>query len=170
MKLIEALEVMKQNRVDESPTFEIQLACGFTPLHLSTFLGAHLRREFPRHQLAISTGTFGDLPGNLERLTKAQGSTIVAVIEWQDLDPRLGIRLLGGWNPSQLNDIVQTARDQVTRVLTVLETLADKNVIVASITDAPCPACIVHSRICLKPIRVRLTRYKGNSIVEVGRT
>ncbi len=139
MKLIEALEVMKRNRGDESPTFEIQLACGFTPLHFSTFLGAHLRLEFPNHQLAISTGTFGDLPGNLERLARAQGSTIAAVIEWQDLDPRLGIRLLGGWNPPQLKDIVQTVRDQAARVLTALKILADKNVVVAALPTLPVP-------------------------------
>ena len=139
MKLIEALEVMKQNRVDESPTFEIQLACGFTPLHFSTFLGAHLRREFPGSQVAISTGTFGDLPGNLERLAKTQGFTIVGVIEWQDLDPRLGIRLLGGWNPPQLNDILQTVRHQATRVLMALKTLSDRNVVVLALPTLPLP-------------------------------
>jgi FkbH-like protein len=139
MKLIEALEVMKENRVDESPTFEIQLVCGFTPLHFSTFLGAHLRREFPGHQLAISTGTFGDLPGNLERLAKARGSTIVAVIEWQDLDPRLGIRLLGGWNPPQLSDVVKVVRDQATRLLTALKAIADSNVVVLTLPTLPVP-------------------------------
>lgn len=139
MKLIEALEVMKQNRVDESPTFEIQLACGFTPLHFSTFLGAHLRRELPGHQLAITTGAFGDLPGNLERLAKTQGSTVVAVIEWQDLDPRLGIRQLGGWNQSQLNDVARTVRDQATRILAALKTLAASNVIVLALPTLPVP-------------------------------
>ena len=169
MKLIEALEVMKQNRVDESPTFEIQLACGFTPLHFSTFLGAHLRREFPGHQLAISTGTFGDLPGNLERLAKAQGSTIVAVIEWQDLDPRLGIRLLGGWNPSQLNDVVQDSSRPGNQGLDGPEDPRREECRCTCTADAPSPAYLVHSRMVLKPIGMRLTRHKGNSIIEAVR-
>ena len=108
MKLVEALEALKHNPPLESPALEIQLACGFTPLHFSTFLAAHIRREFPDHRVTIAHGVFGDLAGNLERLSNVQGSIVVTMIEWQDLDPRLGIRLLGGWNPGQLNDIVQT--------------------------------------------------------------
>jgi FkbH-like protein len=139
MKLVEALEALKHNPPDESTVLEIQLACGFTPLHFSTFLGAHLRREFPAHRLAIKTGAFGDLPGNLERVAKVDDSTIVAVIEWQDLDPRLGIRLLGGWNPNRLNDFVQTVRDQENRISAALEILASKNTVVVSLPTLPIP-------------------------------
>ncbi len=139
VKLVEALEALKHNPAPESPGLEIQLACGFTPLHFLTFLGAHLRGAFPAHRVAIATGSFGDLPGNLERLAKVQDSTIVAVIEWQDLDPRLGIRLLGGWNPGQLGDFAQTVRDQSARVVTALVTVAQKNTVVVALPTLPIP-------------------------------
>ena len=139
MKLVEALEALKHNPPLESPVLEVLLACGFTPLHFSTFLGAHLRRNFPDHRVAITTGVFGDLPGNLERLVHIQDSTVVAVIEWQDLDPRLGIRLLGGWSPGQLNDIVQAARDQTARVLDAIGTIGRKNSIVVALPTLPLP-------------------------------
>ena len=116
MKLVEALEALNHNLPHESPVLEIKLACGFMPLHFSTFLGGHLRRQFSGHRVAISTGAFGDLAGNLERLAGVQGSIVVAIVEWQNLDPRLGIRLLGGWNSGKLNDFVQTVRDKVSRV------------------------------------------------------
>ena len=139
MKLVEALEALKQSAAPESPLLEVQLACGFTPLHFSTFLGAHLRREFPGHRLAIAPGAFGDLPGNLERLAKLRDSTIVAVIEWQDLDPRLGIRLLGGWNPDRLIDFAQTARDQAARVVAALAAVSQNNTVVAAVPTLPIP-------------------------------
>lgn len=139
MKLVEALEALKRNPAPESPPLEVQLACGFTPLHFLTFLGAHLRGAFPDHRVSISTGTFGDLPGNLERLATIQDSTIVAVIEWQDLDPRLGIRLLGGWNPGQLSDFAQTVRDQAARVVGALGAVAQKNTVIVALPTLPIP-------------------------------
>jgi FkbH-like protein len=139
VKLVEALEALKQSPAPDSPVLEVQLACGFTPLHLSTFLGAYLRREFPAHRVEIRTGAFGDLPGNLERLARGQDATIVSVIEWQDLDPRLGIRLLGGWNPSQLGDYINTVRNQAERVVAALRTAAQKNTVVGSLPTLHIP-------------------------------
>jgi FkbH-like protein len=52
----------------------------------------------------VQTGLYGDLIGNLQRV--AGVSAAVVVIEWPDLDPRLGLRRLGGWEPSQLRDIL----------------------------------------------------------------
>jgi FkbH-like protein len=139
VKLVEALEVLKHNPSVESPALEIQLACGFTPLHFQTFLGAHLRGAFPAHHVRIVPGTFGDLAGNLERLSKTLDGTIVAVMEWQDLDPRLGIRILGGWRPGQLGEFVQTVRDQAERALAALKILAAGNTVVLALPTLPLP-------------------------------
>ncbi len=139
MKLLEALEVLKHNPSEESPAVEVQLACGFTPLHFQTFLGAHLRGAFPEHRVNIVPGAFGDLAGNLERLTKLQGGTIVVALEWKDLDPRLGIRILGGWKPSQLDEFVQTARNHAERVLATVESLSAKNRVVVALPTLPIP-------------------------------
>ena len=94
MKLAEALR-MVQATPPHAPPLEIALLCGFTPLHLETFLRAQLCRLFPGRFPRVQLGLYGDLLGNLERV--ANVAAAIVVIEWSDLDPRLGLRRLGGW-------------------------------------------------------------------------
>ena len=68
MNLIEALEMVKKPAGENSPSLRIFFACGFTPLHLQTFLAAHLR-NLRSTRADVTTGVFGDLAGNLERLS-----------------------------------------------------------------------------------------------------
>jgi FkbH-like protein len=103
MKLAEALKVV-QSAPTDAPPLQIALLCGFTPLHLETFLRAQLCKLFPGRFLDVQTGLYGDLIGNLQRVPGVAAA--VVVIEWADLDPRLGLRRLGGWEPSQLQDIL----------------------------------------------------------------
>jgi FkbH-like protein len=98
----------------------VLLACGFTPLHLKTFLAAQLRTRIPRHRVGISTGLFGDLTGSIERLEPSEVHALAVVVEWGDLDPRLGIRGLGGWRPSNLPDIAESAQQAAARLQRVL--------------------------------------------------
>ena len=139
MKLLEALEAIKQNPASESPVLDIQLACGINPLHFSTFLHAHLRQSFPSQRISVNTGAFGDLPGNLERLGSIVNSSVVALVEWQDLDLRLGFRSLGGWSPRQFPEIIRTVRDQVARIAAALESLSKTNRVVVSLPTLPLP-------------------------------
>jgi FkbH-like protein len=55
----------------------------------------------------VQTGLFDDLIGSIRRV--ANVTAAVVVIEWADLDPRLGLRRAGGWDPSQLPDILSEA-------------------------------------------------------------
>jgi FkbH-like protein len=139
MKLIEALEALRQTPPSESPYLEVQLACGILPLHFLTFLTAHLRRLFPSHKVVMGTGLFGDLLGNLERLGRQGPAVVVVVMEWQDLDPRLGLRQLGGWGPRQLSDIVRNVRDQATRVSQRLESIGQNTTITLALPTLPLP-------------------------------
>lgn len=120
MKLIDALEILKRPVPNEAPKMQVYLACGFTPLHLQTFLAAQLRIRLPQRQVGITTGLFGDLTGNIERVEPSGVNALVVVIEWADLDPRLGIRRLGGWRPSNLPDIAQSAQQAAARLQQVL--------------------------------------------------
>ena len=120
MKLIEALEILKKPVPNDAPELKIYLACGFTPLHLQTFLAAQFQIRFPRHRVGINTGLFGDLTGNIERLEPYGVHALLAVVEWGDLDPRLGVRRLGGWRPSNLPDIVQSAEQAAARLQHIL--------------------------------------------------
>jgi FkbH-like protein len=138
MKLIEALETIKQS-ARQSSVFEVQLACGFTPLHFLTFLIAHLQRHFPDQKVVIRTGLFGDLQGNLERVEKETPGNVVVVLEWEDLDPRLGIRRLGGWGPRQLPDIVRSAENQAVRLADTLERLSRRSIVALALPTLPLP-------------------------------
>jgi len=139
MKLIEALEALNQSPPPQSTVLEVHLACGFTPLHFSTFLNAHLRRQFPDHKVLIGTGLFGDLSGNLERLEKERPAAVVVIIEWPDLDPRLGIRRLGGWDPGQLPDITGNVREQAARLVATLEKIGQRNILTVALPTLPLP-------------------------------
>ena len=87
MKLIDALELLRLPVPDDAPGLKIFLACGFTPLHLQTFLAAQLRKLIPQQNIEIKTGIFGDLVGNIERLSPSDFNSLIVIIEWGDLDP-----------------------------------------------------------------------------------
>jgi FkbH-like protein len=109
MKLADALEIVQQADSGEGEPLVVALACGFEALHLQTFLAAELtlRRRPARGE--VHTGIFDDLLGNIERAGGSTADAIAVVVEWADLDPRLGLRRLGGWRADQLGDIVARA-------------------------------------------------------------
>jgi FkbH-like protein len=109
MKLVEALRIIQAPRSEDAAPFPVYLACGFEPLHLKTFLTAHLRQRLPTHAPEVQVGLYGDNLGNLRRSLSLPLSARVVVLEWADLDPRLGIRDLGGWRPDDLPDMLRTA-------------------------------------------------------------
>jgi FkbH-like protein len=121
MKLIDALELLRRPISDDAPDLKIFLACGFTPLHAQTFLAAQLRTLFPQHNIEIKTGIFGDLRGNIEHLVPSGFNSLVVIIEWGDLDPRLGIRSLGGWRPANLSDICDSSNQAASRLEAALQ-------------------------------------------------
>jgi HAD superfamily phosphatase (TIGR01681 family) len=87
----------------------------------------------------VRTGLFGDLQGNLERIEKDLPGNVAAVVEWEDLDPRLGIRRLGGWSPAQLSDIVQGVERRAARIAETLERLGRRGVVALSLPTLPLP-------------------------------
>lgn len=139
MNLLDALELLKRPIPEAASTQEILLECGFTPLHLKTFLAAHLRQCFPKDHIEMRTGLFGDLAGNLERAQPSGRSVVCVVIEWSDLDPRLGIRSLGGWGSREIPDIVESAHRQSERLTQLMKQLADRAPICVSTPTLPLP-------------------------------
>ena len=139
MKLLDALELLKKPISEVAPVRELSLACGFTPLHLKTFLAAQMRLCFPEDRIEIGTGLYGNLIGNLERLRPSGGLIVCVVAEWADLDARLGIRSLGGWCSPDIPDIVESARRQSERLSDLVIQLADKAPIYVSTPTLPLP-------------------------------
>ena len=113
MKLTDAFKTIGKPYSQSSYPVEIYIACGFTPLHLETFLAAHLRCSDPNATPSLKSGLFEDLLGNIKRLSESNSKSGVIIIEWADLDQRLGIRHLGGWAREDINDIVSRVEAKV---------------------------------------------------------
>jgi len=140
MKLIEALTLAAENAAAaDLPRFEVALVCGFTPLHLQTFLTAHLRRRRPDRRVDVRTGLFGDIHGTLRGLVDDRAEATVLVLEWPDIDARLGIRDLGGWSPRQLPDVVEHAAKWLDQLLQLAREVADASPVIVSLPTLPLP-------------------------------
>jgi len=109
VKLSEALSI-GQKAPQGGTSYPVLLACGFSPLHLQTFLRGHLQRVLPERTVEISTGLYGSLADTLEQLPAFSGEAVAVFIEWADLDPRLGYRSLGGWGSSSTSAEATLAR------------------------------------------------------------
>src|SRR5277367_1864674 len=124
MNLADALELLNGPIAENSRPLRVFLACGFTPLHVETFLAAHLRHLLPASRVELNSGLFGDLVGNLERLRPEEHDALAVVIEWSDLDSRLGLRALGGWQVENLPDIVSSVNHSLERLTRALQTIS----------------------------------------------
>jgi FkbH-like protein len=131
MNLLEALKIINRSGSAPGKPFRVTLICGFTPLHLETFLTAHIASNRPQAGVTISHGLYGDLAGNLERCKPSEMDAAAVVIEWADLDPRLGARSSGGWDPHRLPDILQCVRRQLQRIGRALNLLTHQPVAVS---------------------------------------
>lgn len=179
MKLIEALQLIK-HPPRGSASFKVFLVCGFTPLHLDTFLKANLMLVFPDRRVEIHTGLYGDFVGNLERAGYADVDAAVAVLEWADLDRRLGIRNLGGWGLSRSRDILDNLHAQAERVERAAERISRNTLLTISLATLPLPPIghtqgwqagelSLQARACISSLAVRLAKYKNVRVVNPQR-
>jgi FkbH-like protein len=115
MKLNEALKAVAATR--ELPVGDKAfLACGFEPLHLPVFLRAQYAQRFADRALDVAVGVYGDLLGNLER-ARGSGATLAwLVLEWSDVDPRLGLRSTGPWSGSLETVVLGDAVERLNRL------------------------------------------------------
>ncbi len=104
----------------------VHLLCGFMPLHLETFIKAHLALRFPGVNSRLAGGLYGDLEGNIQRALEGDGDGAIAVIEWSDLDQRLGFRASAGWRMETLDDIVTQVEEKCRRLEAHVIELAQK--------------------------------------------
>lgn len=139
MKLIEALKIVQSPPLGGPRRLRLFLACGFTPLHLQTFLLAFLRVRLPDVLSEIRTGVFGDLIGSIEHLEPSEADVLVVALEWSDFDPRLGIRRLGGWRPEQISDISVSAEAAAWRLQRALEAVSRDTATIISLPTLPLP-------------------------------
>src|SRR5271156_6863585 len=109
MRVTDALKILNDAPKEGNP-FEVTLACGFTPLHLQTFLTAHLQQALPNRCVTVSVGLYGNLMRTIEETTERRVNNLAIAIEWMDLDPRLGHRAAAVWDSNTVPDIVSSVQ------------------------------------------------------------
>jgi FkbH-like protein len=117
----------------------VLLACGLNPLHLQTFLQAHLQILLPSRPVQVSTGLYGDLMGTLSGMTSSSEDMVAVAIEWPDLDSRLGFRHAGGWGPRELGDILTTVQTKLHAFREILATVPRQVQLALSLPTLPLP-------------------------------
>lgn len=115
------------------------MAVGFTPLHFETLLAAHLQQALPGRAVKSRTGLFGDLGGTLAALADGGAEAAAIAIEWEDLDPRLGIRQLGSWSPSALPDILATVSRRLEIWMAAIHRIPSEVSIALALPSLPLP-------------------------------
>ncbi|NQU22095.1 MAG: HAD-IIIC family phosphatase [Candidatus Nealsonbacteria bacterium] len=133
---------MNRPAADAAEPLRVYLACGFTPLHVATLLGAQLRQRLDDDRsVDVQTGLFGDLRGNLHRAIEASPDAVALMIEWADLDPRLGYRSSHGWRPGQQTDIAKTVGSRLAKLRESVEAAAQRTVVAVALPTLPLPPC-----------------------------
>jgi len=139
VNITEALKITQSAPRDARP-FAVTLACGFTPLHLQTFLAAHLQQALPDRKVVIASGLYGDLVGTLQGTNEASlPDGLVVALEWADLDARLDYRSAGSWGVDAVNDIVSNARAALERIASALARIPSGLRLALSLPTLPLP-------------------------------
>jgi FkbH-like protein len=156
MRLSEALNIVRQAATVDGKPFTVSLCTGFTPLHLRTFLAAHLQGALSGRKVEIETGIFGDLAGTLERVSEAGTSATAVIIEWADLDPRLGVRRLGGWSHRITANLLQGCRESLDRIGSALRRNAGMKPVALVLPSLPLPMIGMTAAWEESPLRLEL--------------
>ncbi len=136
--LNQALAVIN-SRKGQGPQRCHYLACGFQPLHLATFLRAHLFELLPGDDVELLHGAYGDLRGNLELAAQSSAIAAAVVIEWSDLDPRLGLRASGGWSAAAKTDILGSLGSSMALLESALSNLGTRMPVAVAGPSLPLP-------------------------------
>jgi FkbH-like protein len=82
---------------------------------------------------------YGDLEGSLATAASSESDAAVVVIEWTDLDSRLGLRSTGGWQLSVQQDILASCSARLAGLLEKLQALCSKIPVVLIAPTLPIP-------------------------------
>ena len=138
MRIIEALKITQSAPANGRP-FSVVLACGFTPLHLQTFLSAHLQQSLPDRKVVVTPGLYGNLAETLEATSDSAIDGIAIALEWSDLDARLDFRSAGSWGRSAATDIVASAEAMLERLAAAISRVPSGIRVALSLPTVPLP-------------------------------
>jgi FkbH-like protein len=142
LRVSEALRIVQGAPPDAEP-FAALLACGCASLHLKTFLHAHLQQRLPQRRVSVLEGLYGDMAGTLERASgqsyHAAAIVLAIVLEYSDLDARLGHRSAAKWSLAATSDILKSVAAALARMAAAIANM-DRSVRVAlSLPALPLP-------------------------------
>ena len=138
MKITEALKITQSAPANARP-FRVVLACGFTPLHLQTFLSAHLQESLPDRKVVVTPGLFGNLAETLEAISDSAIDGVAIALEWSDMDARLDFRSAGSWGRSAATDIVANAQVMLERLAAAIRRVRSGVRVALSLPTVPLP-------------------------------
>lgn len=145
MKLNDALKLVAAARACPAGQ-RVALVCGIEPLHLATFMQAEFAARTPGTRLELEAGLFGDLAGNLSRAAQRGEGAVAVVIEWADLDPRLGLRSAGAWSGGANEaSVLRAVGERLARMASWIEALAARGRV------AICPPTLPFSLAAMTP-------------------
>jgi len=156
MNFLSALELIRCQVLDGTTPRKLFFACGFTPVYLPVFINAELVVLQPSRKNEINSGLFGDLLGNVKRGQASDSEALLVVVEWSDIDPRLGVRTLGGWRTSDLVSILSAAEEQLARLSEALVAASNRVSIALSFPTLPLPPLFYARNIQATAEQVRL--------------
>ncbi|MCU1326990.1 MAG: FkbH like protein [Bryobacterales bacterium] len=168
MTLNEALKIInaRKGTGEQKPHF---LVCGFEPLNLATLLRAHLLQRLPDDDVDVSAGLYGDLTGNLELAMSSAAIAAAVVIEWADIDPRMGLRSAGGWSNSAKADILAATPRRYAHLETLIARLGARMPVVIVPPSLPLPPFGATIRGQASLIELELESQLASFLVQAGR-
>jgi len=138
LTVTEALKIIQASSHAGSQ-LNVLLACGCTPLHLKTFLQAHLQQIQTQRQVRVSDGLYGDLCGTLERASGKLVDGVAIILEWADLDLRLGYRSAAPWSEASVRDILTVTDRSLQRLTAAIAGIPKEIRVVLSPPTLPLP-------------------------------
>jgi FkbH-like protein len=145
----------------------VLLCCGFSPLHLQTYLAAHLRAPVGDRPIQIDTGAYGDLLGTLRRSQDEKFDTVCVVLEWSDLDTRLGYRQLGGWGRSVHDDVLSFVSSRLGQIRQGIELAAKSQTVIVTAPTLPLPPVSFTKREQASRVELQLRRLIDEFLVSI---
>lgn len=156
MNLQEALRVIRDSGSRPSDPLHVCLVCSFTPVHLATFLSAHLIGANGGRRVQCTTTGYGSLVDGLRGADAQAVQAVAIVIQWTDLDPRLGLRRTGGWQRNVLDDICRGATQRLTDIYECVRRIAAQTRTVIALPCLPLPPAFPTPAWSLSPFEAQL--------------
>ncbi|MGO8793617.1 MAG: HAD-IIIC family phosphatase [Candidatus Sulfotelmatobacter sp.] len=168
MRLGEALQIVGQTAGERQR--HVHLVCGFMPLHLATFVSAYLKLRFSGDAISLHSGLYGDLEGNLERARQNIAEGAIVIIEWSDLDQRLGFRNSSRWDRQALDDVAAQIEEKCQRLEAHLSALAQDMPVTVVAPTLPLPPLTYVPPAQTSPFELRLDAILSDFLQRIGKT